>query len=533
MRQKFSFRLQPAEAADAVTLQSLIAAAAAVAPEAVTGYHLLKKSIDARSRTPWVQVSLEAFINEPFSVREKMHFPFQDVHHATRRAIIVGAGPAGLFAALRLCELGIKPIVFERGKAVRERRRDLATLNKEGIVNSESNYCFGEGGAGTYSDGKLYTRSNKRGNITRILELFVQFGAEERILYEAHPHIGTNKLPQIISAMRAQIIACGGEVHFDAKVSDLLLEKDSIKGVVLADGSVHKGDAVVLATGHSARDIFSLLQEKNIAIEAKPFALGVRVEHPQELIDRIQYHCTLRDPYLPPASYSLVEQVAGKGVFSFCMCPGGIIAPAATAPEELVVNGWSPSKRNNPFANSGMVVSIETKDAYQYFKKQSIATNAEDPLLMMRFQQEVERNAFRAGGGRFMAPAQRMTDMIEGKTSASLPSCSYLPGIASADLQTVLPDFVFEDLRGAFRLFGKKMKGYLSQEAVVVATESRTSSPVRIPRKETDLQHVQIDGLYPCAEGAGYAGGIVSAAMDGEKVAEAIHAQIFKPLSSE
>lgn len=533
MRQKFSFRLQPAEAADAATLRSLVAAAAAVAPEAVTGYHLLKQSIDARSRTPWVQVSVEAFINEPFSAREKMHFNFQDVHHAPHRVIVVGAGPAGLFAALRLCELGIKPIVFERGKAVRERRRDLATLNKEGIVNPESNYCFGEGGAGTYSDGKLYTRSNKRGNIARILELFVQFGAEERILYEAHPHIGTNKLPQIISAMRAQIIACGGEVHFEAKVTDLLLEKDNIKGVVLADESVHKGDAVVLATGHSARDIFSLLHEKKIAIEAKPFALGVRVEHPQELIDRIQYHCTLRDPYLPPAAYSLVEQVAGKGVFSFCMCPGGIIAPAATAPEELVVNGWSPSKRNNPFANSGIVVSIETKDAYQYFKKQGVAANADDPLLMMQFQQAVERNAFRAGGGRFVAPAQRMTDMTERKTSASLPACSYLPGIASADLQTVLPDFVFEDLRGAFRAFGKKMKGYLTQEAVVVATESRTSSPVRIPRNEKTLQHIHVTGLYPCAEGAGYAGGIVSAAMDGEKVAEAIHAQIFKPLSSD
>lgn len=532
MRQTFSFRLRPSEAADADTLQQLAATAAAVSPASITGYHILKQSIDARSRTPWIQLSIEAFINEPFLERTKMPFAFQEVRNAKHRVLIVGAGPAGLFAALRLCELGIQPIVFERGKAVRERRRDLAKLNKEGIINPESNYCYGEGGAGTYSDGKLYTRSNKRGNIARILSLFVHFGADERILYEAHPHIGTNKLPQIISAMRAQIEACGGEVHFESKVTDFLIEKEKIIGIQLADGSLHKGDAVVLATGHSARDIFSLLHQRNIAIEAKPFALGVRVEHPQELIDRIQYHCTLRDPYLPPASYNLVEQVAGKGVFSFCMCPGGIIAPAATASEELVVNGWSPSKRNNPFANSGMVVSIEEKDAQAFFKKQGKAIASNDPLLMMNFQQAIERKAYAVGGGGFVAPAQRMTDMVGGKTSASLPECSYVPGLQSADLLQVLPPFVFDRLRKGFEAFGKKMKGYLTHDAVVVATESRTSSPVRIPRKDDTLEHIHIQRLYPCAEGAGYAGGIVSAAMDGEKVAEKIYAQIFNALST-
>jgi uncharacterized FAD-dependent dehydrogenase len=386
-------------------------------------------------------------------------------------------------------------------------------MNKEGVVNPESNYCFGEGGAGTYSDGKLYTRSTKRGNVQRILQLFTHFGADGRILYEAHPHIGTNKLPQIITAMRDAIIDCGGEVLFDKKLTDIVLDGDAIRGVSTADGDTIGCKAIILATGHSARDIFELLHRKNIAIEAKPFALGVRIEHPQLLVDQAQYHCQVRDEFLPPASYSLVSQENGRGVFSFCMCPGGIIAPAATAPGEIVVNGWSPSKRNNPYANSGTVVSVDEKDFAQY--------GFEGPLAAMRYQQMVERKAFETGGGRLVAPAQRMVDFTEGKLSATLPDCSYLPGVHSAAIKEVLPAAVNEALRKAVVSFGKKMKGYFTNEAILVATESRTSSPVRIPRDKETLQHPQIKGLYPCAEGAGYAGGIVSAAIDGERCAEA------------
>ena len=431
--------------------------------------------------------------------------------------VIIGAGPAGLFAALHLIELGIRPIVLERGKDVRARRRDLAAINKEGVVNPESNYCFGEGGAGTYSDGKLYTRSTKRGDVYKILSVLVHFGAEQKILYEAHPHIGTNKLPQIITSIRNKIIECGGEVHFEKKVTDFIIENESIKGVRTAQDEDFRADAIILATGHSARDIFNLLHSKKILIESKPFALGVRVEHPQTLIDSIQYHCPSRGDYLPPASNSLVQQVNNKGVFSFCMCPGGIIAPAATNENEIVVNGWSPSKRNNPYANSGIVVSIEEKNIQPYQKH--------GPLAAMYFQQWVEQNAFKEGGGKLVAPAQRMVDFSENRISSSMPDCSYLPGIQSSDLRQVLPAFVQQSLQIAFKEFGKKMKGYFTNDAVVVATESRTSSPVRIPRNN-DLQHPQIKNLYPCGEGAGYAGGIVSAAMDGEKVA----AQIAKTI---
>jgi uncharacterized FAD-dependent dehydrogenase len=387
-------------------------------------------------------------------------------------------------------------------------------LNKEGEVNPDSNYCFGEGGAGTYSDGKLYTRSSKRGDINRILELFVHFGADEKILYESHPHIGTNKLPQIITAMREKIQACGGLFLFEKRVTDLLLQDNRIKAVKTADGDLFEGDSVILATGHSARDIFELLHRKQITVELKPFALGVRVEHPQSLVDSAQYHCTIRSEYLPPASYSWVQQVDGKGVFSFCMCPGGIIAPAATAPGEIVVNGWSPSKRNNPYANSGIVVSIEEKDVQAFAEF--------GPLAALYFQQSVEQKAFLIGGGKMVAPAQRLIDFTENKISSSLPAYSYLPGLKSASMNDVLPAFVAERLKQGFREYGKKMKGYLTNEALVVATESRTSSPVRIPRDPDNLQHPQIENLYPCGEGAGYAGGIVSAAMDGERVAAVI-----------
>jgi len=525
MQQQVILKLTPADAANPTIIQQMLAATLSIPTNTITGFYIVKKSIDARSKQQvWINLTIQTFVNEPFVNRTLQTIHFPNVTKANHKVIVVGAGPAGIFAALQLIEKGIQPIIIERGKDVRARRRDLAALNKEGIVNPESNYCFGEGGAGTYSDGKLYTRSNKRGDINRILNLFVQFGAEEKILIEAHPHIGTNKLPQIITAMREQIISCGGQVLFETKLVDFIIEKDAIKGIVTANGNEIKAHAVILATGHSARDVFELFYRKKIHIEAKPFALGVRIEHPQAIIDAAQYHCITRGEYLPPASYSLVEQVHGKGVFSFCMCPGGIIAPAATNAQELVVNGWSPSKRNNIFANSGMVVSVEQKDALDSFKKlkEFKHITADNPLLMMHFQQMVEVNAYKAGGGKFVAPAQRVVDFCNNKKSQSLPECSYLPGISTVEMQEVLPNFIASRLQEGIKMFGKKMKGYYTNEAIVVATESRTSSPVRIPRDATNLQHTQIKNLYPCAEGAGYAGGIVSAAMDGEKVAAII-----------
>ncbi|MGZ8559577.1 MAG: NAD(P)/FAD-dependent oxidoreductase, partial [Chitinophagaceae bacterium] len=426
MQSKITLRLLPSEAANEQTVKKCIAQAAAITTAEISGYTILKQSIDARGKQSWINLTIQAFINEPYRQRELIPFHFKEIHKAEKKVIVIGAGPAGLFAALKLMESGIKPIILERGKDVRERRRDLALLNKEGKINPESNYCFGEGGAGTYSDGKLYTRSSKRGDVNRILNLFVHFGAEEKILYESHPHIGTNKLPQIITAMRKQLILSGAEVLFGKKVTELITHNDIIKGVKTSDGTVFEADAIVLATGHSARDIFELLYSKKILIEAKPFALGVRIEHPQALIDSIQYHFTppavcgiktegFRDPFLPPASYSLVQQVDGKGVFSFCMCPGGIIAPAATSPGELVVNGWSPSRRNNPFANSGIVVTVENHDLQDLKKYRDFEETCDKPekelgteLGMMYFQQYVERKAFLAGGGKFVAPAQRL-----------------------------------------------------------------------------------------------------------------------------
>ncbi len=523
MVKNITLKLLPSEAANQQLVKEYIAKAESVDFAAVSGYITLKHSIDARGRQPWINLSLNAFINEPFRPRELLSFDFKDVKNANKQVLIIGAGPAGLFAALYLIEKGIKPIILERGKDVRARRRDLAILNKEGVVNPESNYCFGEGGAGTYSDGKLYTRSSKRGDINRILNLFVHFGAEEKILYESHPHIGTNKLPDIITSIRKLIVDKCGEFLFEKKVVDFIIENNEIKKIITADGNSFAADAIILATGHSARDIFELLHSKKIQIESKPFALGVRVEHPQSLIDSAQYHSPLqtspqggglRDPNLPPASYSWVQQVDGKGVFSFCMCPGGIIAPAATAPGELVVNGWSPSKRNNPYANSGIVVTVDQKDI-QSFKKYGA-------LAGMKFQQSIEQKSFEAGGGKFVAPAQRLVDFTENKISNSLPDCSYLPGIHSTSLKNVLPEFIHKRLQQAFKEFGGKMKSYFTNEAVVVATESRTSSPIRIPRDAESLQHPQFKNLYPCGEGAGYAGGIVSAAMDGERVARQI-----------
>jgi uncharacterized FAD-dependent dehydrogenase len=517
MIKTLTITLTPAEAADDLSIRKAIAAEAAVSAKKVTGYIIQKQSIDARSRQARIILQLQAFIEEQVQEAPAFDPQLRDITHAPH-VVIVGAGPAGIFAALRLITLGIKPIIIERGKDVRSRRRDLAAMNKEGVVNPESNYCFGEGGAGTYSDGKLYTRSTKRGNVQRILQLFHHFGATQNILYEAHPHIGTNKLPNIITAMREQIVACGGEVLFETKLADILLDGDKVKGIKTGDGTTIDATAVILATGHSARDVFSLLHARGIAVECKPFALGVRIEHPQYIIDQAQYHCQVRDPYLPPASYSLVAQEYGRGVFSFCMCPGGIIAPAATAPGEVVVNGWSPSKRNNPYANSGTVVAVDEHDFAKY--------KFTGPLAAMQFQQMVEQRAFAVGGSKLVAPAQRMADFVDNKVSSSMPDCSYLPGIHSAAIKDVLPTEVNEALRKAVVDFGKKMKGYYTNEAVLVATESRTSSPVRIPRDKDTLQHIQIKGLYPCAEGAGYAGGIVSAAIDGERCADAIAASM-------
>lgn len=515
MQQQLTIKVLPREAVAEDTIKEYISKHLSKKKSDISGFEIIKRSIDARGRQPHIVLTLNVYANEPFVKRPVEKIDFPDVSRSDIKIVIAGAGPAGLFAALKLIELGIKPIVLERGKDVRSRRRDLARLNKEGIIDNDSNYCFGEGGAGTYSDGKLYTRSNKRGDINRILNILVQYGADENILSDAHPHIGTNKLPHIISAIRKQITDSGGEFLFEKKISDFVIHHNKLTAVITADGDKYEADAFILATGHSARDIFTLLHSKNVMIEAKPFALGVRVEHPQELIDSIQYHCPSRGEFLPPASYSLIQQVNERGVFSFCMCPGGIIAPASTAPGELVVNGWSPSKRNNPFANSGMVVAVNEADYAHLHKKHG-------SLAAMEFQRAVEIKAYEYGGGKFAAPAQRLIDFTEKKLSATMPDCSYLPGINAAPMQEILPSFIYKSLSAAFKEFGKKMKGYFTNDAIVVATESRTSSPVRIPRDPKTLEHPQIKNLFPCGEGAGYAGGIVSAAMDGERVASMI-----------
>lgn len=471
-----------------------------------------KRSIDARKPKIKINCSFEVYINEQ-PQESDVFFP-QDVSQSKAIAII-GAGPAGLYAALRALELGLKPVIFERGKDVRSRRRDLAKLNKEGVVDEESNYCFGEGGAGTYSDGKLYTRSKKRGDVLKAMQWLVHFGADPDILVDAHPHIGTNKLPQLIVAMRETIIQYGGEVHFQSKLTDLTIEGGKLQAIEINGAKSLRFDQVILATGHSARDIFYLLHSKGIRIDAKPFALGVRIEHTQELIDKIQYHGRVNDEFLPPASYALVEQVDGRGVYSFCMCPGGIIAPCATSPGEVVTNGWSPSKRNNPYSNSGIVVSVGPED---------FPGRENDPLVCLDFQKEIEQQCYKAAGGPQKVPAQRMIDFVQKKKSIDFPRSSYQPGIVSVELDKVLPPLIATRLRKAFIAFGKKMNGYLTNDAVLHAPESRTSSPVSIPRDPESCEHVEINGLYPCAEGAGYAGGIISAAIDGMKCMDAIFA---------
>lgn len=480
-------------------------------------FQILRRSVDARQRQIKINLRIQADAH-PIRLEYVEYTPEDYQVKNAPQVIIVGAGPAGLFAALKAIENGLRPIVLERGKDVQARRRDLAAINKEHIVNPESNYCFGEGGAGTYSDGKLYTRSKKRGSVRRVFEILVAHGAPEEILVEAHPHIGTNKLPKIVTALRETIEQAGGMVLFNSKVTDLLLEGDEVKGVLLQDGSTITGIATVIATGHSARDIFRLLHSRHIKIEAKPFALGVRVEHPQQLIDKIQYKCDHRGEYLPASSYGVVTQTVfqniERGVFSFCMCPGGFIVPAATAPGEIVVNGMSPSRRNSAYANSGIVAAVELEDIRD-FKKYG-------PLAAMEFQATVEQRAWLHGGQSQAAPAQRLADFVDGKISTHLNETSYQPGLTSVKMDEVLPDFIANRLRQGFRDFGKKMPGYLTNEAQIVGVESRTSSPVRIPRDPLTLAHPEIKNLYPCGEGAGYAGGIASAAMDGEKVMEAI-----------
>jgi len=478
----------------------------------ISDWRIRKRSIDARRKPIKFNLQIEFWLKEETRAQIPPFIP-QNVSEAKSIAII-GSGPAGLYAALRAIEAGLKPIIYERGKDVRSRRFDLAKLNKEQIVNPESNYCFGEGGAGTYSDGKLYTRSKKRGNVLKAMEWFVHFGADPDILVDAHPHIGTNKLPKIITSMREAIIAAGGEVHFNTKLTDIKITKNRVKAIQLNNSDWRNFDNIVLATGHSARDIFYLLHEKKIKLEAKPFAIGVRVEHSQELIDTIQYHGDSDNPYLPPAAYSLVEQVDGLGVYSFCMCPGGIIAPCATEQEEVVTNGWSPSKRNNPYANSGIVVSVAPSDLPNYRQN--------DPFVCLDFQKQVERACWEVAGKTQQVPAQRMIDFVEGKISSDFPKTSYQPGIVSVDLNKVLPPLLSKRLKKAFVSFGKKLKGYYTNEAVLHAPESRTSSPVSIPRDSETLEHVEVKGLYPCGEGAGYAGGIISAAIDGINCVDAI-----------
>lgn len=509
MQKEIEIALPPEEAFTAAAITTALAKSLKTDAGSIVDFEVLKRSIDARSRKVVYRMQVRAFINEQ-KPSPPANFVYPNVAKK-KQVIIVGAGPAGLFAALECIALGLKPIVLEQGKDVKARRRDLAAINKQGLVNTESNYCYGEGGAGTYSDGKLYTRSNKRGDINKILSVLVAHGADADILVDARPHIGTNKLPHIITAIRQTILNAGGEVVFNAKVTDFIIKNGEIKGVLVNQQSEYLASDVILATGHSATAVYKLLTQKNILIEAKPFALGVRIEHPQYIVDQAQYHCDIRSEFLPPAYYSLVEQVGDRGVFSFCMCPGGIIAPCATGLNEVVVNGWSPSKRNNPYANSGTVVQVTLDDVPGY-----------NPLRMLEFQHDIEQRAFEAGGGLLVAPAQRMVDFVENRLSIDLPKNSYLPGTKSAMLDNILPEFVSQSLKAALPVFGRKMKGYYTNEAILVGVESRTSSPVRIPRDRESYQHPQIKGFYPCAEGAGYAGGIVSAAIDGVNCANAV-----------
>ncbi|MBK7476231.1 MAG: FAD-dependent monooxygenase [Haliscomenobacter sp.] len=505
--------LAPSEAKAEALVRERAAEFLNVAPGEITHIRPVKRSIDARGSRPLVRLRLEVFIQERFNPEPALLEQLRPVD-GRREAIIVGAGPAGYFAALELLERGIKPVIFDRGKDVRTRRRDLRAIQQFSVVDPDSNYCFGEGGAGTYSDGKLYTRSHKRGTIDKAMRLLVEHGANPDILADAHPHIGSNKLPGIVANIRETVLRCGGEIHFDSRVTGLVLDKGKVLGVIVNDREERLAGAVILATGHSARDVYAMLYRQGIRMEAKPFALGVRIEHPQELIDRIQYRQSPREPDLPAASYKLVAQVGKRGVFSFCMCPGGLVVPAATAPGEIVVNGMSMSRRDSPFANSGVVVAVEPEDV--------AAFGGGGVFSGLEFQKSVEQQLFLFGDGSQKAPAQRLPDFVEGKRSADLPDCSYIPGLIPAPLHQLLPSFIYQHLRQGVLEFEKKMRGYYTAEATVLATESRTSAPVRIPRDAITFMHPQWEGLFPSGEGAGYAGGIISAAMDGQNVARAV-----------
>jgi uncharacterized FAD-dependent dehydrogenase len=511
MPKELLIQVSPEVAANDFLLKDHVAKMIRVSVNEMQHISILKRSIDARQKAIKINLKLMIFFQGESFTEQKIELPNYLNVTNQKEVIVIGAGPAGLFAALQLIELGLKPIVIERGKDVRGRRRDLKAINVDHIVNEDSNYCFGEGGAGTYSDGKLYTRSKKRGDVDRILQLLVGFGASPDILVEAHPHIGTNKLPQIIQDIREKIIECGGQVLFETRVTDFIVKNNEMQGIVTQKGETISANKVILATGHSARDIFELLDRKKILIEAKPFALGVRAEHPQSLIDSIQYSCDFRGNYLPPAPYSIVKQVNGRGMYSFCMCPGGVIAPCATSPGEVVTNGWSPSKRDQATANSGIVVELKLEDFKPFVKF--------GPLAGMEFQKAIEQKAWHLAGETQKVPAQRMIDFAQHKISSSIPKTSYVPGTTSVEMGQVFPGFLTQIMREGFLQFGKSMKGYLTNEAILHAPESRTSSPVRIPRDAQTLEHLQIKGLYPCGEGAGFAGGIVSAAIDGEKCA--------------
>lgn len=509
--------LNPEEAANEKSISRIASDVANIDLSSITGIRILRRSVDARQKNIKVLLSVELFTGDELAVPDVKPFASIDVTKC-EEVIIVGAGPAGLFAALRLIELGLRPVIIERGKDVSARKRDIAKISREQIVNPDSNYCFGEGGAGTYSDGKLYTRSKKRGDNSRVLELLVTHGANNNILYEAHPHLGTDKLPKIISAIRQSILDAGGVFLLEKKVKEIIIETGRIKGVVTAGNEKFLASNVILATGHSARDIYEICNNSGILLEMKSFAVGVRVEHPQEMIDRIQYHGNRRGEHLPAASYNVVKQVDGRGVYSFCMCPGGFIVPSATSQEEVVVNGMSPSERNSPYANSGIVVEIRPCDLNKY--------SAHGEMAGLEFQKVLEREAWIQGGRTQRAPAQRLADFVAGKFSDDLPVVSYFPGVTSSPLHEWLPELIGKRLREGFRLFGTVMKGYLTNEAVILGVESRTSSPVRIPRDQVTMEHVTISGLYPCGEGSGYAGGIVSSAVDGMRSAEAIALKI-------
>ena len=511
MPQELLLQVTPEMAVNNHLIKEQVAKLIRVAVGDIKHISILKRSIDARQKAIKINLKVAIYFQEDDLIEDKIQLPdYKNVANSPE-VIVVGAGPAGLFAALQLIEMGIKPIVVERGKDVRGRRRDLKAINLDHIVNEDSNYCFGEGGAGTYSDGKLYTRSKKRGDVTRILELLVGFGASDDILIEAHPHIGTNKLPKIIQDIREKIIEMGGLVLFETRLTDILINNNEVQGIITQSGDTLLSNKIILATGHSARDIFELLDRKKVFIEAKPFALGVRAEHPQSLIDSIQYSCDYRGEHLPPAPYSIVKQVGGRGMYSFCMCPGGVIAPCATSPGEVVTNGWSPSKRDQATANSGIVIELKLEDFVPYSKFGALAG--------LEFQKSIEQKAWHLAGETQKVPAQRMVDFTKNQVSSEIPKTSYVPGTTSVEMGAVFPGFLSQILREGFSEFGKSMKGYLTNEAILHAPESRTSSPVRIPRDSISLEHLQIKGLYPCGEGAGYAGGIISAAIDGEKCA--------------